>query len=1059
MLNRKLIFAGVLACLSAEAGFTQSRPISLDRIQKLELLSEEFHERDALLQKKIESYAKEKGMSVHKVLPDGKVMSLVNFDFDGKPLYIQTDNVRAAATISTNKVHPSATLSSRYNLAGRGFSIGEWDGGSSRISHREYQGRAIQGDNSTMAQSEHATHVGGTLIAGGVTPNAKGMAFQATLLTHDWTNDDAEMAAKAAQGLLISNHSYGTVCGWEVDANGNWAWNGNNNVNPTYDYKFGYYDSQARDWDRLAFNAPGYLIVKSAGNARNSGPANDPQHPRNGPYDCLPTYSTAKNILTVGAVNGLSNGYNGPSSVTMSDFSSWGPADDGRIKPDIVGDGVNLFSCGIGADNDYVSLSGTSMSGPSVAGSCLLLQELFSNTHYGKTMKSATLKGLVIHTADECYNWPGPDYQFGWGMMNSRKASDVILADSIRTILKESVLNNQQPEEITVTAKGNEPLVATLCWTDYQGTPGPAAYNSRLRNLVNDLDLRVFTEAGSDTTFPWRLNPDSLTNPARKGDNKVDNVEKIELPSPMAGQSYKIRISNKGTLFAGTGQPQVQSYSLIVSGIIAGDTAATCRPLQFMNSRTGIFDDGSGSSKNYANGADCGWVINPEDSNAIVQLAFRNFNVATGDTLYAYSGTNSTGALIGKFSGSTLPDTIKSTTAQMYLNFQSNADGNATGWEVSYKSIQKPLFNFTPNSTTACAGDPVSFNVQVLNGPATGWTYNWDMPGASNPNPTGNSVSSTWTQAGTFGVALTVSNLAGPKTLSKPALMDIKPGVSSNPGPVFEGFESSSFPSVPSNPDLNWTITADANPWQRSSLSPYEGAASARIKNFTNLQNVRTLTSPTFDLSGVNLERFVKFRYAYARITSAASADQFRVLASSDCGRTWTELLKRNNTTTPKLSTIGDTPSDVVAGTFIPEPNQYRLDSLSLNNLSGAVNNISIRFEMTSDKGNYLYLDNVSIGGITTNLRGEENGASNIRVIPNPGDGNSVLRLESLKGLSPTAELVEISGRVLSSFKLPSLTSMDITIRDAFGNQKPGLYFIRVSSSEGVRIIKWENKN
>jgi len=222
---------------------------------------------------------------------------------------------------------------------------------------------------------------------------------------------------------------------------------------------------------------------------------------------------------------------------------------------------------------------------------------------------------------------------------------------------------------------------------------------------------------------------------------------------------------------------------------------------------------------------------------------------------------------------------------------------------------------------------------------------------------------------------------------------------------------------------------------------------------------VRTLTSPSFDLSGENVQRFVKFRYAYARMTTAASADQFRVLASSDCGRTWVELLKRNNTTNPKLSTIGDTPSDIVAGTFIPEPNQYRMDSLSFSNLPGAGNNISIRFEMTSDKGNFLYLDNVSIGGITTSLSASSRSLAGVKIVPNPGDGNSLLITGLNGGDYAHAELVEISGKVLASYVFPAGENRGVKMNDAFGQQKEGLYFIRIRSFEGVQVIRWENKN
>jgi hypothetical protein len=1040
--------------------FAQDQVLEKTNTAELNRMYEEFTQREMETRKRIEKYAAEKGILIDHYLPNGKVMSLVGFDETGAPLYRRTDNAQASATIATKQVYPSATLASKYNLAGRGFIVGEWDGGTSRLTHREFEGRSIQIDNGTMAVSEHATHVGGTLVAGGINPSARGMAYQATLWTNDWNNDDAEMTLRASQGLLISNHSYGTNAGWDCDA-GPCQWYGSDAISTMYDYKFGFYDSQARDWDRLAYNAPFYLIVKSAGNSRNAGPGNNPSRPNNGPYDCIPTYSVAKNILTVGAVNGNSAGYSGPNSVAMSDFSSWGPADDGRIKPDIVGDGVGVFSTGSANDQQYITLQGTSMSAPSVAGSCLLLQEMFSNTHKKAKMWSSTLKGLVIHTADETGFFLGPDYRFGWGQMNTKKASDVILGDSISSLIKEEQLLNQATREITVTAKGTEPLVATLCWTDVQGAPGPAALNSRLKMLVNDLDLRLVNQANQSITLPWRCNPDSVTSPARKNDNSVDNVEKIELPNPTVGQAYKLRITHKGNLQAGPGLPLAQNYSLIVSGIVAGDTSQVCIPLQYMNSKTGIVGDGSGA-RDYVHNADCGWVLNPEDTGSIVQAVFRSFNVAAGDTLYAYSGTSASGTLIGKFSGSSLPDTLLSTTPQLYLNFKTNGSNAAPGWEISYSSIAKPKYTFSPDASTICTGNSVVYSIVAQNGPTTDWTYSWQFPGGNPSTSTLASPTVVYTDLGTYNATVSVTNKAGAATQTKNAVVIVKPLTAPNTIPYFEGFESTTFPNN-SNPDLVWTIQADVNPWVRNTLSPFAGLGAMRIRNNTGKKDKRELISPAFSLENVPAEnRYITFRMAYARINTAASADQLRVLISTNCGKTWTEAWKRSNTTNPKLSTIGDGTADVVTGSFIPEPNQYRKDSISLASLPADTKNLIVKFEMTSETGNFLYLDNF---WISQNVTGIEEVRQSVKMdmilYPNPSDMEARLMIKSPGSKPVRIELRDIAGRTIAVKDIQAFNlfeTAEFSVGEAFQTVGPGVYFIHAQSVSAEKTIKWLRK-
>ncbi|MEJ0081862.1 MAG: S8 family serine peptidase [Puia sp.] len=112
-------------------------------------------------------------------------------------------------------------------------------------------------------------------------------------------------------------------------------------------------------------------------------------------YDIVPTYGNAKNIIAIGAVNPIPGGYNSPADVQLAEFSSWGPTDDGRIKPDLVADGINVLSCVSTSNNAYAIFSGTSMSSPAAAGSGFLLQEYYYKLH-NTFMRSATLKGILI---------------------------------------------------------------------------------------------------------------------------------------------------------------------------------------------------------------------------------------------------------------------------------------------------------------------------------------------------------------------------------------------------------------------------------------------------------------------------------------------------------------------------------------------------------------------------------------------------------------------------------------------------------------------------------------
>ncbi|WP_420155275.1 S8 family serine peptidase [Siphonobacter sp.] len=531
------------------------------------------------------SLAQKRGWFIERMYANGRRVKLQGLDALGDPIYLSTfSNVVAAATTRTNTLQTGGSLG--LNLTGGSSRmsgrLGIWDGGAVRLDHVELTGRVTQVDNATTANA-HATHVSGTMIASGVNPAAKGMATGASLRAWDFTNDLSEITG-AASGLLISNHSYGQLAGWDLDEDGTtWRWYGSDAVSETEDYKFGYYDSKAQSLDKLAVNTPNYLICFSAGNSRDAAGVNKPAdgasynlgsgsttstkvRKSNGAFDNIPTYSTAKNILTVGAVGGLPNGINQASDIQQASFSSSGPTDDGRIKPDIMGDGVGLLSSTSTATDAYTTLSGTSMASPNVSGSLFLLQELYGQLNDNQFMRSSTLKGLVIHTAEDAGN-PGPDYSFGWGLLNAEKAATVLLNTDKSHSVTERQLTSGQTYTQQVIASGRGPLTVTITWIDPEATPvaiGPSALNSRTPRLINDLDIRI--SDGTTTYQPYILDPNNPTQAATTGDNILDNVEKIYIANPVPGRTYTVTVTHKNSLQGGT-----QAYSLLMSGM--GGTA------------------------------------------------------------------------------------------------------------------------------------------------------------------------------------------------------------------------------------------------------------------------------------------------------------------------------------------------------------------------------------------------------------------------------------------------------------------------------------------------------
>lgn len=483
--------------------------------------------------------------------PSGARVLITGVREDGTPEYRITLNAGSALSTGAALLHQPANLG--VQLEGEGLTIAIWDAG--RVEqHSEFGNRLAVTDGDKP--DGHATHVAGTLIAAGVNPSAKGMAPKARASTYFFANDLSVIAGLASV-QLISNHSYGAATGW-FNAGPQWLWTGNPDISTTEDFRFGFYGPRAQTQDDIAFNSPYYSIFWAAGNDRSdTGDGSRPSDCNSGTgFDCIIPDAVAKNIFTIGAISKVPN-YQSPSSVAISNYSSWGPTDDGRIKPDLVAPGNELLSTSAAGSNLYELSSGTSMASPSAAGSLALVQELHARLYSGRFMKAATLKALAIHTARECGSFPGPDYTYGWGLVDARAAARLLLDVNHNNIrVDEYTLTNGGVMTIPVTTVPGKKITATIVWTDPPGKPVPNTLDPVSLMLVNDLDMRIIG-AGSEQA-PWMLDPLNPSRQAVRGDNFRDNVEKIEFTS--TASQYTLRVSHKGQLLNGK-----QDFSLVLS--------------------------------------------------------------------------------------------------------------------------------------------------------------------------------------------------------------------------------------------------------------------------------------------------------------------------------------------------------------------------------------------------------------------------------------------------------------------------------------------------------------
>lgn len=364
--------------------------------------------------------------------------------------------------------------------------------------HIDFQGRIDNSQASGTAES-HGDGVSGIMSgAGNLNPSNRGMAAGSMLyvVNYDGSFLDGPTVSRINSGdVVITNSSYSNGCN-----------DGYTTITQTV-------DTQVQEH-------PSLQHTFSAGNSNG----NNCGYGAGGQWGNITGgHKQGKNVIAT------ANVYFDGSLVSSS---SHGPAHDGRIKPDITANGQNQISTN--ENNTYQSFGGTSGASPGIAGVSAQLYQAYSEANGDVLPPSALIKATLLNTANDAGN-VGPDYKFGWGIVNGLRAAKLI--EENRFLSSTMTQGGSNDHTINVPS-GTKQVRFMVYWSDSPASPGASPA------LVNDLDL-VVTDPSNTEYLPYILDPTpdpvKLDLPATNGPDHLNNMEQVLINNPDAGD-YNINI-------------------------------------------------------------------------------------------------------------------------------------------------------------------------------------------------------------------------------------------------------------------------------------------------------------------------------------------------------------------------------------------------------------------------------------------------------------------------------------------------------------------------------------
>jgi hypothetical protein len=269
-------------------------------------------------------------------------------------------------------------------------------------------------------------------------------------------------------------------------------------------------------------------------------------------------------------------------------------------------------------------------------------------------------------------------------------------------------------------------------------------------------------------------------------------------------------------------------------------------------------------------------------------------------------------------------------------------------------------------------------------------------------------------------------NVSGTDSIEKTQFINVLSNIALYQNYYLEGFENF-------NQTLSETtiINDDAFAFQQSTASSASGINSLMLNNIgvsQELNQVDAIVTPGIDVSSIPSPT-LSFKLAYAQQTTA-SENRLKVLVSTNCGLTWFQRYFKYG---DNLSTASNQ-----TNIFIPQPNEWRTELVSINNVLNA-SNVLIKFEYTNSTGNNLYIDDINLySNVTGN---KENSPDDIVIYPNPAFKEVNIQLNNTISNPAEIEILDLLGKQIFKNKVleGNKHKLDISLLNK------GLYLVRIN--------------